>query len=72
MFEKIKNLGAGLRGLGICEGDKVGIYSINRPEWIIGQQACYAHSFVSVPLYDTLGIYYYLNKYDLILNSNFF
>lgn len=63
VFEKVKNLGAGLRGLGIYEGDKVGIYSINRPEWIIAQQACYAHSFVSVPLYDTLGT----NK--TILNS---
>jgi hypothetical protein len=39
------------------QGTKVGIYSINRPEWVISTQACNAMSFVSVPLYDTLGAF---------------
>ncbi len=33
----------------------IGLYSINRPEWILSEQACYANNFVTVPLYDTLG-----------------
>jgi len=33
----------------------VGLFSINRAEWVIAEQACYANRFVTVPLYDTLG-----------------
>lgn len=33
----------------------MGIYSLNRAEWFITEQACNAYSFVSIPLYDTLG-----------------
>jgi long-chain acyl-CoA synthetase len=33
----------------------VGIYSRNRPEWVITEQAANAFSMVVVPLYDTLG-----------------
>ncbi|KAI7756394.1 hypothetical protein M8C21_005373 [Ambrosia artemisiifolia] len=36
-------------------GSSIGIYFINRPEWIIVDHACSAYSYVSVPLYDTLG-----------------
>lgn len=35
--------------------DLVGIYSQNRPEWILFEQGCYCYSLVVVPLYDTLG-----------------
>ncbi|KAL3812656.1 hypothetical protein ACJIZ3_013924 [Penstemon smallii] len=38
-------------GLGSC----VGLYFVNRPEWLIVDHACSAYSFISVPLYDTLG-----------------
>ncbi|VFQ77852.1 unnamed protein product, partial [Cuscuta campestris] len=34
---------------------RVGIYFINRPEWLIVDHACSAYSYISVPLYDTLG-----------------
>jgi long-chain acyl-CoA synthetase len=37
------------------QGACIGLYFINRPEWIIVDHACAAYSFVSVPLYDTLG-----------------
>ena len=37
------------------QGSSVGIYFINRPEWLIVDQACASYSYVSVPLYDTLG-----------------
>jgi long-subunit acyl-CoA synthetase (AMP-forming) len=33
----------------------VGIYSKNRYEWVIAEQACNAYNMISVPLYDTLG-----------------
>ncbi|VAI29820.1 unnamed protein product [Triticum turgidum subsp. durum] len=37
------------------QGARIGLYFINRPEWIIVDHACAAYSYVSVPLYDTLG-----------------
>ncbi|XP_054437491.1 long-chain-fatty-acid--CoA ligase 5 isoform X2 [Pteronotus mesoamericanus] len=43
----------------------VGIFSQNRPEWIISELACYTYSMVAVPLYDTLGaeaVIYIINK----------
>ncbi|KAI6234638.1 AMP-dependent synthetase ligase domain containing protein [Aphelenchoides fujianensis] len=44
------------RALGIPSGQSsIGIYSKNRPEWIIVEHASYAFSNVIVPLYDTLG-----------------
>ena len=29
--------------------------SVNRPEWVITEQACFMFNWVTVPLYDTLG-----------------
>lgn len=40
-------------GKGAC----VGLFFINRPEWLIVDNACSAYSFISVPVYDTLGMY---------------
>ncbi|TVU50842.1 hypothetical protein EJB05_02233, partial [Eragrostis curvula] len=48
-------IGSGLIYHGMLEGARVGLYFINRPEWIIVDHACAAYSYVSVPLYDTLG-----------------
>jgi long-chain acyl-CoA synthetase len=48
-------IGSGLVYHGIIKGSSVGLYFINRPEWIIVDHACSAYSFTSVPLYDTLG-----------------
>ncbi|KAI1717755.1 AMP-binding enzyme domain-containing protein [Ditylenchus destructor] len=42
-------------GQGVGQGTFIGIYSRNRPEWIIVEQAIYAYNNVLVPLYDTLG-----------------
>ncbi|KAJ3351403.1 hypothetical protein GGF32_004298 [Allomyces javanicus] len=51
-----------LREQGVAKKDlpdlhkwNVGIYSINRPEWVITEGACNCYSLVSVALYDTLG-----------------
>ncbi|KAM3273771.1 hypothetical protein ACQJBY_043141 [Aegilops geniculata] len=48
-------IGSGLIYHGISEGARIGLYFINRPEWIIIDHSCAAYSYVSVPLYDTLG-----------------
>ncbi|KAM7277629.1 hypothetical protein ACFE04_004763 [Oxalis oulophora] len=50
-----KEIGSGLINLGLSKGSSIGLYFINRPEWMIVDHACSAYSFISVPLYDTLG-----------------
>lgn len=53
--EKIKNLGSGLEKFKLGPNANIGLYSINRPEWIEAELACYYSALVTVPLYDTLG-----------------
>ncbi|XWS58192.1 hypothetical protein CRYUN_Cryun08bG0013600 [Craigia yunnanensis] len=48
-------IGSGLRYYGLEQGACVGLYFINRPEWLVVDHACAAYSYISVPLYDTLG-----------------
>lgn len=48
-------VGSGLIYYDIHKGASIGLYFINRPEWIVVDHACSAYSYVSVPLYDTLG-----------------
>lgn len=48
-------IGSGLSQHGIPKGSCIGLYFINRPEWIVVDHACSAYSYISVPLYDTLG-----------------
>uniref|UniRef100_A0A1J3FDR2 Long-chain-fatty-acid--CoA ligase n=1 Tax=Noccaea caerulescens TaxID=107243 RepID=A0A1J3FDR2_NOCCA len=48
-------VGSGLLFHGIDKGACIGLYFINRPEWMVVDHACAAYSFISVPLYDTLG-----------------
>ncbi|KFQ54381.1 Long-chain-fatty-acid--CoA ligase 1 [Pelecanus crispus] len=58
------------RGFKPSQVQYIGIFSQNRPEWVIIEQGCYAFSMVVVPLYDTLGteaITYIVNKADLSL-----
>ncbi|EDW95404.1 long-chain-fatty-acid--CoA ligase 5 isoform X1 [Drosophila yakuba] len=52
---RAKNFGAGMLALGARPKQLIGIYSQNRPEWILYEQGCYSFSLVVVPLYDTLG-----------------
>uniref|UniRef100_A0A7N0V8F0 Long-chain-fatty-acid--CoA ligase n=1 Tax=Kalanchoe fedtschenkoi TaxID=63787 RepID=A0A7N0V8F0_KALFE len=48
-------IGSGLIYHRISKGSSIGIYFINRPEWMVVDHACSAYSYISVPLYDTLG-----------------
>ncbi|MFT7807704.1 long-chain-fatty-acid-CoA ligase 1 isoform X1 [Arapaima gigas] len=55
--DRAEQLGSALLHRGHSQsGDKfIGIFSQNRPEWMIAELACYTYSLVPVPLYDTLG-----------------
>ncbi|XP_005094742.1 long-chain-fatty-acid--CoA ligase 1 isoform X2 [Aplysia californica] len=55
---RAKAFGDGLIKLGLpAENDtRVGIYSQNRPEYVIADQGFLYHSMTPVPLYDTLGV----------------
>lgn len=56
VFEKIKALStAMIQELQLERNASVGLYSVNRAEWCVTEQACFASSLVTVPLYDTLG-----------------
>ncbi|XP_055876985.1 long-chain-fatty-acid--CoA ligase 5-like isoform X2 [Biomphalaria glabrata] len=56
--QRVAHLGSGLVQLGLEPQNKtcVGVYSQNRPEYIIIDQAIIRHSMTGVPLYDTLGV----------------
>lgn len=55
--DRAEHLGSGLLHRGLKPGPDtlIGIFAQNRPEWIIGELACYTYSMAAVPLYDTLG-----------------
>ncbi|KAL4580568.1 hypothetical protein LXL04_016767 [Taraxacum kok-saghyz] len=61
-------IGSGLQFYGLSEGAGIGLYFINRPEWLVVDHTCAAYSYVSVPLYDTLGpdaVKFIINHADL-------
>ena len=49
LFTRVKEIGTGLRSLGIEPGDKVGIISDNRQEWILCDLACICIGGADVP-----------------------
>ncbi len=51
--DQVLRLAAGLAGLGILPGDRVGIVSENRPQWLIADHAIMAAGAISVPAYTT-------------------
>ena len=53
--ELIDALVGGLSTLKLKSKAPVGLFSINREEWIVTEHACFANSYITVPLYDTLG-----------------
>ncbi|XP_004365642.2 acyl-CoA synthetase long-chain [Capsaspora owczarzaki ATCC 30864] len=53
--QRLTNFGSGLVHHGAKAQSYIGIYSQNRAEWVIAEQACNAYSLITVPLYDTLG-----------------
>ncbi|GMT23651.1 hypothetical protein PFISCL1PPCAC_14948, partial [Pristionchus fissidentatus] len=57
-WKKGHDLAAGLLSLGLKGGTDtiIGIFSKNRPEWIMVELATFANSMVNSPLYETLGL----------------
>jgi long-chain acyl-CoA synthetase len=49
----VRRLALGLRSLGITRGDRVGLVSENRPEWIIADLAIMTAGAITVPAYVT-------------------
>jgi long-chain acyl-CoA synthetase len=52
--ERVRRLGAHLIGMGVQPGDRVALFSDNRPEWAISDLGTLAAGAVLVPLYATL------------------
>ncbi|KAI9260714.1 hypothetical protein BDA99DRAFT_551965 [Phascolomyces articulosus] len=62
---RIENYAKGLTSLGLQRQKAIGIYSVNKPEWTMTEQACYRQAFIIVALYDTLGA----EAMDYIINQ---
>jgi long-chain acyl-CoA synthetase len=52
--DRVRRLALGLQELGIQAGDRVAIFSENRPEWALADYACLTASLTDVPLYPNL------------------
>jgi long-chain acyl-CoA synthetase len=73
--ERVRNLSIGLRELGLEAGDKVVIFSENRPEWIVTDFAVVCAGGVTVPIYTSLmpeQVKYIINDCDakIVVCSN--
>jgi long-chain acyl-CoA synthetase len=54
LYDQVEAFALSLRALGLSRGDRVGIMSENRPEWIIADFACACSGFVDVPIFPIL------------------
>ena len=64
----VDEVAAGLADRGVKTGDRVGIYSYNRPEWVVTDLAICKLGAVSVPVYHTLpedSVRYILNDAEV-------
>ena len=52
--ERVRRTALGLGELGVRAGDRVAIFSENRPEWAIADYACVTSGLTDVPLYPNL------------------
>lgn len=47
---RAENFGAGLLGLGIQPGQKLGVFGVNSTEWVLAELGGYAYGIVNVAL----------------------
>ncbi|KAJ2329626.1 medium-chain fatty acid-CoA ligase faa2, partial [Coemansia sp. RSA 2681] len=50
------NVGSGFAKLGVAHKSCIGLFSPNRIEWSVVEHASYIYNFITVPMYDTLGV----------------
>jgi len=65
-FETCEAVGLGIKELGICQQDKVAIYSNTRYEWSAADLGIIGIQAVTVPIYQTVT----LNDLEYILNNS--
>ena len=68
LFTEVERIASCLVKFGIKKGENIGLFSPNRPEWVIADFAMQRQSMVSVPLYATFGtasIVYILNHAEI-------
>lgn len=53
-FDRVRDLALGLEALGVVAGDRVGLMSESRPEWLTADLAVQLLGGVTVPVYPTL------------------
>ena len=54
-YERVRDLSLGLSCLGMKAGDRIGLVSDSRPEWVITDAAVLTAGAVTVPVYPTLS-----------------
>ncbi|MEP6622579.1 MAG: long-chain fatty acid--CoA ligase [bacterium] len=54
LADRVRRVALGLHELGVNVGDRIAIFSENRPEWAITDYACVTAGFTDVPLYPNL------------------
>ncbi|MEO8621585.1 MAG: long-chain fatty acid--CoA ligase [bacterium] len=54
LADRVRRTALGLGELGVKSGDRVAIFSENRPEWAIADYACVTSAVTDVPLYPNL------------------
>ena len=54
IYRQVRAIAAGLRGLGLRPGDRVGLLAESRPEWLLADLGCFAAGVADVPIYPTL------------------
>lgn len=55
IYARMRNVGSALISRGFSPEENIGLFSINRAEWVISEYGCFWAGLVTVPLYDTLG-----------------
>lgn len=55
VHKTIVNVGSALKAVGIDQGDAIGVYAVNSPEWMMAMKATDFCGSMTVPLYDTFG-----------------
>ncbi len=65
MIDQAEELASGLIELGLKPGDKVGIISNNRSEWLITDLGILIAGMINVPIYPTITV----KDYEYILNN---